>query len=113
MTATAISSVSADPPQILVCVNHDTSSCAPMIASGRFSVSFLSTAHSEIAEYFSRPTRGSYRAFDPELWDTRASSPPILRGAVAVLDCLVKMQQRAGTHEVLIGAVKLDSGRRG
>ena len=42
LTATAVCSVSADPPQILVCVNRSSSAEAVIVAAGRFGVSFLS-----------------------------------------------------------------------
>lgn len=61
MTANAFTSVSLDPPLILVCVNRNAALYNAVLAAGRFGVSVLSAGQEDLARYFadhSRP-RGS------------------------------------------------------
>src|SRR5262249_55586513 len=53
LAATAICSVSADPAQLLICVNRDASACPLISLSRSFAVNFLSEEHQEIARLFS------------------------------------------------------------
>src|SRR5437868_15100984 len=52
LTATAVCSVSAEPPQLLVCVNKTASAHDPIGQAGFFCVNILAPAHRQIAERF-------------------------------------------------------------
>ena len=52
MTATAVTSVSSNPPSLLACINRSASLHAPLIASGRFCVNILHGSQSDIADAF-------------------------------------------------------------
>jgi flavin reductase (DIM6/NTAB) family NADH-FMN oxidoreductase RutF len=54
---TAVCSVSADPPTLLVCVNKNTSAHDPIVKAGRFSVNLLATQHVTVSETFSGQAR--------------------------------------------------------
>src|SRR3954462_7103791 len=53
MTATAVTSVSADPPALLVCVTQSASLQEPLMASGRFGVNLLRACHADLCGIFS------------------------------------------------------------
>ena len=53
LAATAVCSVSADPPTILICINSSASAHDPIRESGRFSVNLLASDHDRIARGFS------------------------------------------------------------
>ena len=52
LTATAVTSVSADPPTLLACINRDSDSFGPIIRNGRFAVNLLGPGHQELAGRF-------------------------------------------------------------
>ena len=104
MAATAVMSVSAEPPRILVCVNKSASMHAPLVTSGRYAVSFLCATQAELVRLFSTPENRHLR-FAGGLWSSLRTGAPVLDGAVAVLDCDVVEQIDAATHSMFIGAV--------
>jgi len=107
LTATAVASVSDDPPTLLVCVNKTASAHAPIAARRAFGVNFLARQHEAIAAQFAGATgvRGEAR-FAVGDWSTARTGAPILADAAASLDCEVLQQVDAVTHSVFIGAVR-------
>lgn len=104
MTATAFSSVSADPLLVLVCIHRATRTYEHIAQSKRFGVNILGSVAREVSDYCARPgadkhLNESWLSTDSE-WQC-----PALSGALAFLDCEVDQNVRAGTHAVLIGAV--------
>jgi flavin reductase len=104
MAATAVMSVSADPPRILVCVNKTASMHAPLVAFGCYAVSFLSAAQADLVRIFSSPDQRHLR-FAGSGWSGLTTGAPVLDGAVAVLDCVVVEQIDAISHSMFIGEV--------
>jgi flavin reductase (DIM6/NTAB) family NADH-FMN oxidoreductase RutF len=104
MTATAFSSVSADPLLILVCVNRSTRTYDRIAETGRFGVNILGSPAREISDHCARP--GADKALRPEwLAEQPGWHSPALAGALAFLDCEIDQNIHAGTHAVLIGSV--------
>jgi flavin reductase (DIM6/NTAB) family NADH-FMN oxidoreductase RutF len=105
MTATAFSSVSADPLLVMVCVNRSSRSCEHIRRAGWFGVNILPSQSRELSDYCARP--GGDKILQAE-WTSgqEAWQTPALRSALAYLDCEVDQDVVAGTHTVLIGAVK-------
>jgi flavin reductase len=105
LTATAVASVSADPPQLLICVNRQASA-EPLIAgSSRFAVNVLAQDHRESAERFSRSTLSSDERFDAHRWVELPSGVPALADAIAVFECRIAQHTLLGTHSLFIGEV--------
>jgi flavin reductase (DIM6/NTAB) family NADH-FMN oxidoreductase RutF len=102
LTVTAVCSVSADPPQLLVCVNRSAGGYPAMAASGHFGVSFLAHTHQSVADVFSSPVDDRFAHAE---WIDLGSGVPLLRDAAAAFDCVVMQMVEAGTHTVFIGAV--------
>lgn len=105
MTATAFSSVSADPLLVLVCINRATRTYEYARASGTFGVNILGTPGQRLSDYCSRP--GGDKHLE-QTWLTPHPEwlSPALRGALAFLDCEIDQDIQAGTHAVLIGRVR-------
>ncbi len=110
MTMTAVCSVSADPPQLLVCINRSASSQPLIVAAGRFGVNFLAHDQQHVANAFSTVMDDR---FVTGAWIELASGIPILEGALAAFDCVVTQQVEAGTHTIFIGAVVAAVAREG
>ena len=105
LTATAVASVSADPPQLLICVNRQASA-EPLIAeSGRFAVNVLAREHRESADRFSQSTLSSGERFEAHRWIDLPSGVPALADAIAVFECRIVQHSLLGTHSLFIGEV--------
>lgn len=107
VTATAISSVSADPPLVLACVNRNTGTFQMIAEAGVFGLNFLDRSHQALAEVFAGRSgvQGDAR-FDDALWLRAASGVPLLHRAATTLDCRVENIIEAGTHGIVIGRVQ-------
>lgn len=105
MTVSAFTSVSAEPPMVLVCLNRAASAHDALIASESFSVNILSGAQEGLARMFAGqgPLKGADR-FDAD-WRQGAHGAPVLATAHQSLVCAQVSTHRAGTHTVLIGRV--------
>lgn len=102
LTATAVTSVSADPPTLLVCVNRAARSAAIIDAAGRFSVNVLAAAQLPLAQVFSGATADRFRY---GAWSVRQGRAPALEGAVACFQCEVEACWPQGTHLIFLGRV--------
>lgn len=106
LTATAVCSLSDSPPMLLACVNRNASAHAPIQEVRCFSVNMLARDQNELARRFSSKKVEGEARFDAETWDTLATGAPVLKGAVASLDCEVAQEHTFDTHTVFIGHVR-------
>lgn len=104
MTATAVNSIAADPPSLLICVNHGASIHAPLTQRGRFCVNVLTTQHEDLVAAFSGKLKGDAR-FEVGEWRNEACGIPYLRDAQCNLFCDVDTVVPYGTHSIVIGRV--------
>jgi flavin reductase (DIM6/NTAB) family NADH-FMN oxidoreductase RutF len=108
MTANAFTSVSLDPPLILVCVDRSAAVYETVLAAGSFGVSMLSARQEHVARYFadhSRP-RGAEEFSAVEWSPGPGTGAPILHGALAWVDCALVNSYDGGDHEIFIGSVQ-------
>jgi flavin reductase len=106
MTANAFSSVSLDPPLVLVCVISPSEGSSEIQRNGCFAVNILAEEQEPISRYFASRDRPRGRdAFRDVSHRIGASGAPILDGAIAYLDCRLHETHPAGDHEILIGEV--------
>ncbi|MDH3205879.1 MAG: flavin reductase family protein [Gemmatimonadota bacterium] len=101
LTVNSFTSVSLDPPLVLVCIAHRSASHDPIIASQSFTVSVLSAAQGDIAQRFATsPSEGRFDGVD---WRGAPSGHPVIEGAAAWLDCSIDEVIVAGDHSILLG----------
>ena len=106
LTATAFSSLSDEPPMVLVCVQRRASAHEVIVESGAFSVNILASEHETIAERFAgRGGISGEQRFLGLSWSTLATGAPILDGALASLDCRLADAHGFATHSIFIGRV--------
>ena len=102
MTATAVCSVSAVPPCILVVINQTNRSHGLIAESGAFAVNILASNQTDLAQHFARKS-------DDPLRDVATSAGltgvPVIEGCAALLECVVQQKIEAETHSVFIGRV--------
>lgn len=107
MTATAFLSVSLDPPLVLVSVRNDSRMDDLLARHPLWAVSVLSESQRHIAGRFAMKGRISDRLLFEDIPCERgeASGAPLVRGALAVLECRTEQRVEAGDHTLVIGRV--------
>ena len=108
MTANAFTSVSLDPMLVLVCVDQKATTHAQLHAKKRFGVNVLAENHRAISEYYARPGRTHDRAAEEAgaTFERTKHGTPVLRGALAYLECRLHTAQDAGDHTIFIAEVE-------
>jgi flavin reductase (DIM6/NTAB) family NADH-FMN oxidoreductase RutF len=106
MTVTSVSSLSVDPPALIVSINREASSWPLVKRYGFFGVNILTSDQIDIAERFTGKggLRGADR-FAGARWMTRASGVPLLVGSLAAVDCEVEDIVERHSHAIVIGRV--------
>lgn len=106
-TATSVSSLSAEPPTILVCVNRDSSSFPALEKHRHFCVNLLAYDQLHVADRFAGRggAKGAAR-YDGAIWQRLATGALALSGAVASIDCVLDEAIHRHTHAILIGRVR-------
>jgi flavin reductase (DIM6/NTAB) family NADH-FMN oxidoreductase RutF len=107
MTVTSVSSLSVEPPSLIVSVNRAASSWPLLKRYGHFGVNILTADQIDIAEGFTGKggLNGAARFAGAE-WTTRASGVPLLVGALAAIDCEVEDIVERHSHAIVIGRVR-------
>ena len=107
MTATAFSSVSLDPPLVLVCVIVGNEGATVIQENGVFAVNILAAEQEAISNYFASRSRPRGRdAFAEVPHREVATGAPVLYGVVGFLDCRLVATHEAGDHLIFIGGVE-------
>jgi flavin reductase (DIM6/NTAB) family NADH-FMN oxidoreductase RutF len=105
MTVSAFSSVSVEPPQILVCLNDAADTRQGIEECQHFAVNILSSAQQEVSNQFAGGTSQEQR-FANVQWQSGATGVPVLTDSLAFLECKVVEKLKAGTHWIIIGEVQ-------
>ena len=109
ITATAVSSISLDPPSLLVCINRAASLHAPMGDMSHFRVNVLHRDQEAIARMFADRSQHALR-FSAG-WDLDSSGAPRLVDAQATILCRRIDSHSFGTHSIFIGVVEEAAAR--
>lgn len=106
LTATAVCSLSADPPSLIACVNRKTWVAQFVSNTSVFAVNVLSHAQENIARTFAGQTSlaGADRFMVGD-WDAGSTGAPIAKGALASFECRLERLVDHATHAILIGQV--------
>jgi flavin reductase len=105
-TATAVCSVSDDPPTVLVCLNRKSTSGPILQKNQVFCVNTLSGECEPVADVFAGRTGAVKDArFVTGTWSTLKTGAPVLDTAVAAFDCRVVEIRTMGSHNVIFGVV--------
>jgi flavin reductase (DIM6/NTAB) family NADH-FMN oxidoreductase RutF len=100
LTVNSFSSVSLEPPLLLICVGHAVTMIEAFRAASYFGISVLSERQREISERFARK---GYDRFNGTPWHAGESGVPLLDGALAEIECAVHHRFTAGDHDILVG----------
>jgi flavin reductase (DIM6/NTAB) family NADH-FMN oxidoreductase RutF len=97
--ATAVSSLSFEPPSLLVCVNRSASLHAPLASAEVFCVNVLGLGNRDVAEQFMRPSLNRFAVGDWAEWH----GVPVLETAQSSFVCERRHCHDFGTHSIFIG----------
>lgn len=102
-TANSFSSVSLDPPLVLICLANSSSNYETLVHADGFAVNILSETQTDISNTFARPSEDRFAQID---WHKGPQGSPIIEGTCAWFDCTMHKTVDAGDHVILIGAVQ-------
>ena len=107
MTVTSVTSLSVEPPTLLVSINRDASSFSLIRRYGAFGVNILAADQLDVAERFAGKggLKGPDR-FAGSQWVTSVSGVPLLVGALSSVDCEVEEIVERHSHGIVIGRVR-------
>jgi flavin reductase len=106
MTATAFSSVSLDPPLILVCIGRTSEGSEVIARNGVFAVNILSKDQEPLSRFFASKDRPrGVNAFQGVDHHEAVTGSPLLDGAAGYVDCRLATTHDAGDHLLFVGEV--------
>lgn len=101
MTANSFTSVSLDPPLILICVHKDNTTHRLIEEKQAFAVSVLSENHEAVSRYYAGD-----RSIDlTARWSEEKTNSPVLSDALAWYDCRLWQAYDGGDHTIYVGEV--------
>ena len=103
LTVNALTSVSLDPPLVLICLHGDADAHDPILQTGYFGVSFLKAQQEELALKFSQ-VDPDHRFRELTVVDGPFGSP-LLPDALAWMECRVRQTHPGGDHSIIVAEV--------
>lgn len=111
LTANAITSVSLDPPLVLVCVDLGADTRGAIEESAAFVVNVLDAGSESLARRFA--DEGRTDKFGDMAYRSEASGAPVLDAALAWIDCALETTHEGGDHVIYVGRVLAGGARNG
>ena len=103
-TANAVTSLSLDPPLVLVCFDLGSMTLRAIRGHGAFVVNVLAAAQRLLSANFAR--RGLAAAWDGVRHRHGPTGSPRLEDVLAVMECTVERSLPGGDHEIVVGRVR-------
>lgn len=111
VTVNSLTSVSLDPPLALFCLEAASARVEAFLRAGHFALNILDESQQALSNRYAKDQTLQDGDFGPA-WQTGA---PILKGALAVADCVLHDVHGGGDHRILVGRVvevgQRDAGR--
>jgi len=112
LTISSMTSVSAEPPMLLVCINRNSAAHDAVANNRRFAVNVLTAHQHHVAAAFAGSTAlGRAYDFDNGDWSVTAAGLPQLLKPAAIFECELESSIDAGTHSIFLGRVLSANGR--
>jgi len=103
LTATAFSSVSLDPPLVLVCVDKKAETYPQFEPAGVFAVNFLSLEQRDVSQRFAKHGGDKFSGLG---WRRGTLGAPILDGTIGHVECRIRHWYDAGDHTIMVGEIE-------
>ncbi|UQX88971.1 flavin reductase [Jatrophihabitans telluris] len=102
ITASSVTSLSTDPPMMLICLHNLAPTSKAVSRAGVYVVNVLGQGHASLAAQFATPSENKFRGVETVQGVTGA---PLLVGALAHIECRVVEEVTGGTHTIFLGRV--------
>jgi flavin reductase (DIM6/NTAB) family NADH-FMN oxidoreductase RutF len=106
MAASAVTSLSMEPPSLLVCVNRTASIYSVLAGGGHYCINILAGSHEPLSVICSGKEKGEARFAVGDWRDDPDTKTPFLADAQASLICAIDGVHHYGTHGIFIGKVQ-------
>jgi flavin reductase (DIM6/NTAB) family NADH-FMN oxidoreductase RutF len=103
LTANAFTSLSLDPPLVLICIDRKAETFSHFYTARAFVVNILTEGQTDLSTRFAKS--GGFK-FEGLAYETNASGVPILDGTLAHLECALTETHEAGDHVIHVGQVE-------
>jgi len=110
LTVTAFSSLSLNPPLVLICIEKSIKSHDAIRAAGKFAVNLLAESQVELSNRFASRSEDKFSGLE----FTRGSLDlPILPGTLGYIECRVTAELPGGDHTIFVGQIEHAETRDG
>ena len=106
LTVNSFTSVSLDPPLVLVCIDLTSHTLPFLRASGHFAVSFLTNEQEALSRCFATTSAERFDRFCHASYHVAATGSPILDEALAFVDARIVAEYPGGDHAIFLGQVE-------
>lgn len=102
LTVSSFTSVSLNPPLVLICVGHDVTVIDAFRQASHFGINVLREENRDLSQRFA--TKGLDK-FDGVAWHKGTTGVPVIECALATLECEMHQRIPSGDHDILVGHV--------
>lgn len=110
ITVNSFTSVSLEPPLVLICIGHSAGILSLFRPGGHFALNLLTEDQQHLSEHFARS--GEDR-FEGVAWEPGETGAPLIPGVLAHIECRVGRAEPAGDHDIVIAEVLRTAVRGG
>ncbi len=103
LTMNAVSSLSLEPAMLLVCVDNNSDTLAPMLETNSFCINVLSNSQQSLSGRFAK--KGDDK-FNGVSWSAKSNGPPVLDGSLISFTCSIAHVYEGGDHKIICGKVE-------
>ncbi len=106
LTVNSFTSVSLEPPLVLICVDLNSTALPFIRASGNFAVNILTSEQERLSRCFATTSSARFEHFCHASFHIAATGSPILDGALAYIDSRIVAEYPGGDHVIFLGSVE-------
>lgn len=99
----SFASLSLEPPQVLFCAGHQSSTWPRIRATGSFCVNVLAEDQEDVSRVFASRADDKFAEIG---WRRSGNGSPLLDGVLAYVDCAIDQVVPSGDHDIVIGTVQ-------
>jgi len=106
LTTNAFTSVSLDPPLVLVCIDRTSQTLPALVAARAFCINFLAAERAPLAKQFATKSTEKFAGVRWEPSDAASGAPMLIDDSIAVVACTIIHHLDAGDHVLVLGNVE-------
>ena len=103
MAVGSFASLSLEPPQVLFCAGHSSSTWPKIKQAGSFCVNILSEDQEDVCRVFASKAEDKFAEIG---WKRSGTGSPLIEGVMAYIDCDIETVVASGDHDVVVGGVR-------